>query len=75
MYQTEWNGFKYRVINESSYYLTQKVCIIEKIYGEWPDDKDLISLCDGTIPSLSCHFGGRVQKVSDNTAIVTINID
>lgn len=47
---------------------------IELISGEWPNDKDILTLCDGDDPKHPCHFGGKVTKNS-NKAHAILYID
>lgn len=49
---------------------------VELVEGEWPDDNDLITLCDGDTPPHSRHFGGHVRKSQDGmSAEVSVYVD
>lgn len=47
---------------------------VKLLKGWWPDEEDLLTLCDGEWPPNKCHFGGVVEKCGD-TAIATVYID
>ena len=40
--------------------------------GQWPSDKDLITVCDGTIPPEERHFGGRVEHLPNDLKHVVV---
>lgn len=46
------------------------------VSGAWPNDNDLITLCDGDDPKHKhpLHFGGKVNRFGDK-ADVTVYID
>lgn len=44
--------------------------------GEWPTDEELLSICDGTVPPVTNHFGGRISKIANsNERYVTVYTD
>jgi hypothetical protein len=71
----EWNGAKMRI--RMTYHGTATHSFhVDLVDGEWPEDSDLITLCDGDTPPHSRHFGGRVAKSADRrSAEVDVYVD
>lgn len=77
MPKTEWNDFKYEILEAVYSGISYKTYLIKKIAGNWPEsDKDLITLCDGYYPPVYRNFGGRIKRFPDlSIREVTVYID
>ena len=60
--------------SQASYY-GRKVQVIERVSGEWPSDKDLITIADGDDPESPHHFGGQVHTIGTDRRSVHILTD
>lgn len=49
---------------------------VKLIAGIWPEDKALITACDNNswVP-VSCHFGGKVERITEKQKYVTVYVD
>lgn len=50
----------------------ERVFTVSLLDGEWPSDGDLVALVNGDHPNNPHHYGGHVQQLTDNMALVRL---
>lgn len=69
-----WKGIRMRIIRnyQSGCSMNYSVELLE---GCWPDDLDLLTICDNSTPTHVSHFGGWISELDKNKREVDVDID